>query len=368
MNRRRVRSAASLLTVLAAAAAMSVPAAQADPLASARAQAAALSTTVASLQTRAEVATERYDGVEAQLDVAVARQTTADQSLQSHQAAAAAAQATITDRARAMYESGGGAALLSSLISGNSPSDAINRFTLASSVLNFERSSADQASQAVTLATARDTRDAAAASAVTRLQAAASRSAGQVQTLLAENRKALSSANGTVRRILAADQKAAAAAQAADFTTAVGSAGGSINSNDSITAPNNIAAEAIAAARSRLGVPYVWGATGPGSFDCSGLTQWSYAHAGITLPRVAAAQWSSGPHPALSQLEPGDLLFWALDVNNPATIHHVAMYIGHGLMIAAPHTGENVQVQAVYMQGFIGATRPWANAVSPAAS
>ena len=125
--------------------------------------------------------------------------------------------------------------------------------------------------------------------------------------------------------------------------------------------PNNIAAAAIAAARSRLGVPYVWGATGPNSFDCSGLTQWSYAHAGITLPRIAAEQWNSGPHPSLSDLEPGDLLFWALNTSDPSTIHHVAMYIGRGMMIAAPHTGENVQIQPVYMTGFIGATRPWAS-------
>jgi cell wall-associated NlpC family hydrolase len=182
---------------------------------------------------------------------------------------------------------------------------------------------------------------------------------------LTADQQALKSATSAVRRILKANQAAAAAAQAAAFTNAVGSAGGSINSHDSTTPPNQVAATAIAAARSRLGVPYVWGATGPDAFDCSGLTQWSYAHAGITLPRVAAAQWSSGPHPSLSQLEPGDLLFWALDVNNPATIHHVAMYIGHGLMIAAPHTGENVQIQAVYMQGFIGATRPWARTITP---
>jgi cell wall-associated NlpC family hydrolase len=59
-------------------------------------------------------------------------------------------------------------------------------------------------------------------------------------------------------------------------------------------------------------------------------------------------------------------LFWALNIHDPATIHHVALYIGHGLMIAAPHTGENVQIQPVYMQGFIGATRPWVKTTTPA--
>jgi cell wall-associated NlpC family hydrolase len=75
---------------------------------------------------------------------------------------------------------------------------------------------------------------------------------------------------------------------------------------------------------------------------------------------VAADQYNAGPHPSLAALEPGDLLFWATDVTNPATIHHVTMYLGNGMMIAAPHTGTVVQIQPVYMPGFIGATRPWA--------
>jgi cell wall-associated NlpC family hydrolase len=368
MSRPRLRRAASLLTLVVAVGAMTVPAATADPLANARAQAAALATTVSQLQTRAEVATEHYDAIEAQLNVAVARQSKGDQNLQRQQAADSLAQQSIVDRASAIYESGGDSALLATLISGSSPSDALNRFTLASSVLSYERAGADQASRAVAAANARDSRDAAIARQVTRLQTAASRSAIEVQTLLSDNRQALKSANSTVRRILKANQAAAAAAEAAAFASAVGAAGGTINPHDSLTAPSQAAADAIAAARSRLGDPYVWGATGPDAFDCSGLTQWSYAHAGITLPRVAAAQWSSGPHPSLSQLEPGDLLFWALDVHSPATIHHVAMYVGHGLMIAAPHTGENVQVQPVYLQGFIGATRPWATTITPATS
>jgi cell wall-associated NlpC family hydrolase len=125
-------------------------------------------------------------------------------------------------------------------------------------------------------------------------------------------------------------------------------------------APNPTAGTAIAAARSRLGDPYVWGAEGPSSFDCSGLTQWAYARAGVSLPRVAADQWRSGPRVSLADLAPGDLLFWATDTANPATIHHVALYLGDGTMIAAPHTGTVVQVQRAYWRGFVGAVRPTA--------
>ena len=126
-----------------------------------------------------------------------------------------------------------------------------------------------------------------------------------------------------------------------------------------ITARREATARAIAAARTKLGDPYLWGGTGPNAYDCSGLTQFAYGSAGIVLPRVAADQWTVGRHVALGDLQPGDLLFWATDTSNPATIHHVAMYIGNGLMIAAPHTGDVVKIEPVYLDGFIGATRPW---------
>jgi cell wall-associated NlpC family hydrolase len=366
MTRRPLWHSATLLAILAVVGGVTLPSAAADPLSSAKTQAAALTKTVATLQLRAEVATEQYDGIEAALGKAVGNQVSASRALQQRQAAAAAAQQTVDDRARALYETGGGSALLGALISGTSPSNALQRYTLASSVLSYESNSAVAASRAAKQASARETRDTAATDTVTRLQAAASRQAAAVQALLRANRVALRSANQTVKRIMVADAAAAAAAQARDFTSALNAAGGTLNSKDSTTPPNQIAATAIAAARSRLGVPYVWGATGPDAFDCSGLTQWSYAHAGIQLPRVAAQQWNSGPHPSLADLEPGDLLFWALNIHDPATIHHVALYIGHGMMIAAPHTGENVQIQPVYMQGFIGATRPWAKTTTPA--
>ena len=84
--------------------------------------------------------------------------------------------------------------------------------------------------------------------------------------------------------------------------------------------------------------------------------------------RVAADQYFAGPHPTWAQLEPGDLLFWAYDMNNPASIHHVRIYLGGGLMIAAPHTGTDVQIEPVYFDGLYGATRPWASTIAPAST
>ena len=338
-----------------------VPRAHADPLADAKSRAAALQKTVERLRTQAEVAIEKYDAAQGRLAIAVAERGRADQQLSRIQTSAAAAQQDVVDRARQLYEMGGSSTIVASLFSGESANQTLDRYALAGSVLDYSTAVSAAAQATLAQAHALDQRDARISRQITQLQVARSQAAIRVQALLKTQRKALAAANGTVRRIMRANARAAARAAAANFASAVTTAGGSINPNGPINPPNNVAATAIAAAHSRLGVPYVWGATGPNSFDCSGLTQWSYAHAGIALPRTAAQQWYSGPHPALADLEPGDLLFWATNTSAPSTIHHVAMYIGRGMMIAAPHTGANVQVQPVYMTGFIGATRPWAH-------
>jgi peptidoglycan DL-endopeptidase CwlO len=103
----------------------------------------------------------------------------------------------------------------------------------------------------------------------------------------------------------------------------------------------------LEAAASRLGMPYVWGAAGPTSFDCSGLVQWSFAQAGVVMPRVAADQALTGPAVPFSQAQPGDLLFYHTDPTAPDYISHVAIYLGKGWMIQAPEPGENVQVVPV---------------------
>jgi peptidoglycan DL-endopeptidase CwlO len=112
----------------------------------------------------------------------------------------------------------------------------------------------------------------------------------------------------------------------------------------------------LAAAESRLGKQYVWGGDGPDVFDCSGLVQWSLAQAGVVMPRVAAEQALTGPQVPVSQLEPGDLLFYHTDPTAPDYISHVAIYLGHGEMIQAPEPGEDVEiVPAWFGSEFAGA-------------
>lgn len=354
--------ATSVLTTLSAAG----PAA-ADPIGDARARAAALAATVDRLQTTAEIATEHYDALESRLGAAVIRQALAERQVEADQQNAQAATDTIDARVRALYEAGGRVTLLATVLEGTDPADAVSRLHTVGNVLSFDSAGASAAETVARDARRLEAALTAAAQRVTQLQQAAAAAATRVQALLTAQRNALAAATGEVRRLVAARQAALEAASAQAFRDAVAAAGGSFTTGSFSTStapPNAIAAGAIAAARSRLGDAYVWGATGPTTFDCSGLTQWSYAHVGITLPRVAADQWNAGPHVALDALQPGDLLFWATDVTNPVTIHHVAMYVGDGLMIAAPHTGDVVKVQPVYLDGYIGATRPYSTAAA----
>ncbi|PZS29600.1 MAG: hypothetical protein DLM59_12635 [Pseudonocardiales bacterium] len=184
--------------------------------------------------------------------------------------------------------------------------------------------------------------------------------ATRVQAALAASRGLLSAANYEVRTIANAERRAAEAAAAMAFQAAQQAARAAAGAADlgPGVAPSVRAAAAVAAARTRLGSPYVWGATGPATFDCSGLTGWAYRQAGLQLPRTSREQWSAGPHVELTVLAPGDLLFWATNPADAASIHHVALYIGGGQMIAAPQTGDVVKIQAVYLNGYIGAVRP----------
>lgn len=125
--------------------------------------------------------------------------------------------------------------------------------------------------------------------------------------------------------------------------------------------PEGIARTAIAFALGELGKPYVWGATGPGTYDCSGLMLRAFQAAGIQLPRVSRDQFNAGGHVPVREAQPGDLMFYATDRTDPSTIHHVFLYLGDGQMVEAPYSGERVRVQNVnwnYRELVPLATRP----------
>ncbi|HEX2894971.1 MAG TPA: NlpC/P60 family protein [Marmoricola sp.] len=105
------------------------------------------------------------------------------------------------------------------------------------------------------------------------------------------------------------------------------------------------ATAAIEFAKAQLGEPYVWGGAGPDVWDCSGLTMMAWAAGGISLPHFAAAQYQLTKHISPADLKAGDLVFWG---TSPNTIHHVALYIGNGQIIQAPHTGDVVKVSPLF--------------------
>lgn len=132
-----------------------------------------------------------------------------------------------------------------------------------------------------------------------------------------------------------------------------------------LAGPAAAAATALAYAQSQLGVPYLWGGEVPGqAFDCSGLVQWAYAQAGVTLPRTAQAQFDAGPGlPPAAPLLPGDLIFFG---SSSAAVYHVGIYAGDATMIDAPHAGADVRIEPFVdaiganwgKERLIGVTRP----------
>ena len=222
------------------------------------------------------------------------------------------------------------------------------------------------------------TQDQEAAAAVS----AANQAYQQAQTLQAQQQATLSQVNSQIQQLIeqqqaaelaaaqaAAQQKAQeaaaqqAAAQQQAATTAVragggggGGGGGAAPTVTQAVVPANTAGgRAVQAAESQIGVPYVYAAESPGvGFDCSGLTAWAWGQAGVSLPHFSGAQMAASTPVPLSQLEPGDLLFYG-----PGGGDHVAMYVGPGEMIEAPYTGATVTVTALRTgNDFAGAGRP----------
>ncbi|MFJ9028457.1 NlpC/P60 family protein [Streptomyces sp. NPDC102274] len=119
-----------------------------------------------------------------------------------------------------------------------------------------------------------------------------------------------------------------------------------------VRAPNARAAAAVAYAYGAIGKPYVWGATGPGAFDCSGLTQAAWRSAGVSLPRTTYTQINRGQRVSRDALAPGDLVFFF------SGISHVGIYVGGGQMIHAPRPGSAVRLAPLDQMPFAGASRP----------
>jgi cell wall-associated NlpC family hydrolase len=113
-----------------------------------------------------------------------------------------------------------------------------------------------------------------------------------------------------------------------------------------------LSSAAIAYATAQIGHPYIWGGTGPVGFDCSGLTMRAWQAAGRSIPRTSEQQWAQLPHVPVAQLRPGDLIIYFPDAS------HVALYVGDGAIIQAPHPGAKVELSAAGSMPILGVVRP----------
>jgi cell wall-associated NlpC family hydrolase len=343
----------------------------------------------------AERLVEAFNGARVKLEHA--RQSAAIAS-----AAQRAADAEVTDQRHAMgqfaaatYRSGGNLAMVGALLSADGPrslldrlgtvqqlsrkqSDQLGRLRAAevtqrlakqladSSLADVEKATdaAKKARQAAQSAVLQQQHQVAALSAQREQLALAAAAARQRAGQLVAARAAFLEAERERKAREAAEKRAAEIARQQEHDK--GGSGSGVDDpgpvpSGSPAQGHSTAAQGRAAvryAKAQLGKPYEWGASGPDTFDCSGLTMMAWRHAGIRLDHYSAAQYDEGTHVSRSELRPGDLVFYADNTNDPSTIHHVGIYVGGGQMINAPQTGDVVKYASIDRPDYIGATRP----------
>jgi cell wall-associated NlpC family hydrolase len=241
----------------------------------------------------------------------------------------------------------------------NRQDDVVDRLKAAKVVASVLDKRAADALAAVTKATD----DAAKAKATVEAKAAdQAAQVGALNTQVAALSKQLAAARATSTQL--ANARAAGLARAARRAAELAaqrahshSGGGGSHYGGSLATTAG-ARKAIAFARAQLGKPYQWAADGPATFDCSGLTMRAWQAGGISLPHWSVAQWQVSTPVSGASARPGDLVFFAYDLNDFTTIHHVALYIGNGLMIEAPYTGAVVRISSVDRPDLFGFARP----------
>lgn len=225
---------------------------------------------------------------------------------------------------------------LSALLAGTSTQDFLDRSSALEVIATDKNAAMDNLTGAVKQAADATAKATDAANRATQARDTASK--------LTEDIKAKKQAlQAQIDQIEAANKNLSAADKAAQ-----GDKGGAA---PNVKAPTAAAQTALNAALSKRGSAYVWGATGPSTFDCSGLMVWAYKQAGLTLPRSSREQSTFGAAVPRDQLQPGDLVFYYSPVS------HVGMYVGDGKMVHAPDSGDVVKISPLQSQ-YAGARRP----------
>jgi cell wall-associated NlpC family hydrolase len=384
----------TVVTVLASTVVGFARPAAGDAISDAKAKAAAIESQLTQAQNEMSALSQQYDAAVYHLSQINSNIVTTKASIAADQAQVGKDKTTLAKAAVANYISDGAASTQNPIFAGNDAtlgaqstynkiatgdiSLAVDNLHTAENALNAQVNTLQgEQSQAQTLVTAKQNAVAQNAQAVQMQKNALAQEQGQIAQLVQQQQQAEAAAAAKAAAARQAAASAAAAAAAAAAATHKSSSGGSASGSGgsasdsggstslaglSQAAPPPSSpggAGAVQAAESQIGVPYRWGAESPrGSadpgFDCSGLTAWSWGQVGVGLPHYSGGQMAASTPVPVSDLQPGDLLFYG-----PGGSDHVAMYVGPGEMIEAPYTGASVWITGLRLgSGFVGAGRP----------
>lgn len=316
----------------------------ADPLASAKATLGPILDRLHQLYTEAEAATEKYNASVAKAAQQQAAVTALRDRVARQQVAVDAGTDLAAQLAAAQYRNGN-ASEYADLLLAKDPYEAVAiaellRAAGRSQSEFLDRLKADRASLTVLQQQAETALAQVQALAAQQVQAKT-----DVAKKLADVEQMVSSLTGVQRDELAQLEK-----QQADEAQLAFLASGALGKGE--RTPSAAGRKAVAFALSKLGNDYLWGGIGPVNYDCSGLTSQAWLAAGYPIPRVSEDQWAELTHIPLNQLRPGDLVIYHADAS------HVAMYIGGGLVVQAPHTGAQIKISPIGMSPILGAVRP----------
>ena len=337
----------------------------------------AASAELTKLQTQAEVLIERYDQAQVNEQRAASAQAVTEARLRQAERQQAASRLRVARLAAQQFESGGGFSPVTAMLgNADGPQAYLRQVGMGQALAQSgtEILAGNQANDAVAtvfrtqahkLLVAKQADLQAANDLKVAVQAAVSRQQMFVKLTRGKRNKLageLAAAQSKTSSLRAARQAALAATAAERAAAAAGGPSGSSQVPSWAWGSGASASQGDIAANwalTQLGKPYQWGGAGPATWDCSGLTMVAWAHAGVQLLHYTGYQWQEGPHVSLNQLQRGDLLFYATNTADPSTIHHVAIYIGNGMMVNAPFTGAFVRIDSMYQPGgLIGAVRP----------
>jgi cell wall-associated NlpC family hydrolase len=347
--RRRAPSTRALLVLavlgLGVAAGVSAPGASADTLSQKRAQAKAAQAHLTALENEAERRIEAYDAIHEKFVHARNALRLNEQSLRVAKANLKAAEQRLQASLTETYKNGGEDAL-SYLLAARSIGELVDEMQVMQRVNGINKTLLNQVTRYKSEIATRQTLLARQLKTVRRQQAASAAARASAVAAVHRQQSYISGLKASIQKLL--DEQAAARQRAAEAA-----AGQGVTTTTNLPAPpsSTLGGQAVAIAEQYLGVPYVYGGASPSGFDCSGLVMYVYAQLGVSLPHNAAAQYSMLPHVPISDLEPGDLVFFY-------GLGHVGIYVGNGTMIHAPHTGTVVQFASISDEGGIaGAAR-----------